>query len=66
MNKFYLIVKVYKSGFRRICKCGYMNPEQVKGICEQVSFNPNIVAVEVYTCEEIIHTTPERINLWED
>ena len=62
MNKFYLIVKVYKSGFRRICTRGYGNQEQINRICEQVSFNPNIVAVEVYTREDILHTTPERIN----
>ena len=63
--KRYLIVTAYRSGFRRIVTGGDMYREQAERIAEKVRFNPNIVAVEVYTREDIIHTSPERINDYE-
>lgn len=50
--KRYLIVKAYRSGFRRIVTGGDMTREQAERIAEQVRSNPNIVCVEIYTCEQ--------------
>ena len=48
----FMIVKAYKSGFRRIVTGGDMTHEQAEQIAEKVRFNPNIVCVEIYTCKQ--------------
>lgn len=56
--KRYLIVKAYRSGFRRIVTGGDMYREQAERIAEQVRSNPNIVCVEIYSCEKSYNTYP--------